>query len=141
MYYVSRSQKRRERMRRTAVRHSVLNSLQLRTLVSGNISLREILSQFSLPHGLADDDGCLTSNPMHLRSLDGRVDHTARVEAQGPTPTVIGHSSSLFYLQSFSEALSSVSVDGIVKSFINSLGFATTVDLNAQNMRFHGRRV
>ena len=132
MYYVSRSQKRRERMRRTAIRHSVLNSLQLRSLVTSNISLRDILSQFPLPHVTVDDDVCFTSTPMHLRSLDGRVDSTAKVEAQGPT--VIGHSFSSLYLQSFSEALSSVSVDGIVDSFSNSSGFATTVDLNGLNM-------
>ena len=88
-----------------------------------------------MPHAPVDDDGCLTSNPMHLRLLDGRVDPTARVEAQGPTRTVIGHSSSLFYLQSFSQALYSVSVEGIVESFNNSSGFATTVDLNVQNTR------
>jgi len=70
-----------------------------------------------------------------VQKVDRRVDFTARVEAQGPTPTVIGHSSSLFYLQSFSEAVSSVSVDGIVESFNNSSGFATTVDLNVHNTR------
>ena len=133
MYYVSRSQKRRERMRRTAIRHSVLNSLQLRSLVTGNLSLREILSQFSLPHVTVDDDVCFTSTSMHLRSLDGRVDPTARVEAQGPT--VIWHSSSSFDLQSFSKALSSVRVDGIVDSFNTSSGFPTTVDLNGHNMQ------
>ena len=148
-YYCSRSQKRRQRCRRTAVRHSLLASLQIRQCldsVSNRLSLRAILNQYPLPsdgfvHGLrltahvidectleayerrstnvsggstlfseerprvmigelynendkpntlTDQRQPTTLNPQSVTPLDdfsflqGRVDPTARVEAQGP---------------------------------------------------------
>ena len=62
MYYILRFKKRSERMQMTAIRHSGFNFLQLLNSVSGNISLREILPQSSLPHVPIDADGCFTFN-------------------------------------------------------------------------------
>ena len=47
---LSLSQRRRQRLRRTAVRQSLLASMELREFVMGSISLRNIIAQFPLPH-------------------------------------------------------------------------------------------
>ena len=81
-------------MRRTAVRYSLFASLELRGLVTGITSLREILSKFPLPHVLIDDDQCFVCRTTYSLLADGRVDPTARVEAQGPIgilQSVLGH--------------------------------------------------
>ena len=101
---ISRSAGRRERTRRTAVRHSVLASLELRSFVAIRLSLRQIISQYPSPriiNGEAHNDNDKHSTATHKRQpptfeprletpLDllsfsqGREDPTARVEAQGP---------------------------------------------------------
>ena len=81
-------------MRRTAILYSLLASLELRGLVTSITSLREILSKFPLPHVLVDKDQCFVCRATYSLLADGRVDPTARVEAQGPIGTlqsVLGH--------------------------------------------------
>ena len=85
---------RRARMRRTAIRFSLLASLELRGLVTSITSLREILSKFPLPHVLVDDDQCFVCRTTYSLLADGRVTFTARVVAQGPIgilQSVLGH--------------------------------------------------
>ena len=65
------------------------------------------------------------------------VNRTARVEAQGLT--VIEHSSSSFYLQSLSDAVSFFSIDVIVKSFLFRAIFLQTRGLCFENLHLTQR--